>query len=220
MPKRVVINKPTSHITVAISYGDVIYIITVMLDGNNLGGALTAAPYSISWNTAVASNGSHTLTAVARDAAGNQASSAPVAVSVSNSVLTSFDFSLSNSGNVTAVQGQSASNATTVTFNSGTAQPVSFSASGLPSGTTGSFSPGSCAPNCTSTLSLFVSASTPTGVYPITVTGTSGSRSHTTSFTLTVTSSSPGVTNGSAVAFVQERQKGRILGAASIQLSR
>src|SRR6185295_14903534 len=42
------------------------------LDGSNLGGEDTAAPYSLSWNTTTASNGSHTLTAVARDAAGNR----------------------------------------------------------------------------------------------------------------------------------------------------
>ena len=43
-----------------------------------------AAPYSVSWNTATLANGSHTLTAVARDAAGNQKTSAGVTVTVSN----------------------------------------------------------------------------------------------------------------------------------------
>ena len=41
------------------------------LDGANLGAEDTTAPYSISWDTTTAANGSHTLTAVARDAAGN-----------------------------------------------------------------------------------------------------------------------------------------------------
>ncbi len=41
------------------------------LDGANLGTEDTTAPYSMSWNTTSTSNGSHTLTAVARDAAGN-----------------------------------------------------------------------------------------------------------------------------------------------------
>jgi len=44
----------------------------------------TTAPYSVPWDTTTASNGSHTLTAVARDAAGNSATSAPVTVTVSN----------------------------------------------------------------------------------------------------------------------------------------
>ncbi len=51
--------------------------------GTNLGAEVTSAPYSVSWNTTGAANGSHTLTAVARDAAGNRASSA-VTVTVSN----------------------------------------------------------------------------------------------------------------------------------------
>ena len=44
----------------------------------------TTAPYSVPWDTTTASNGSHTLTAVARDAAGNSATSTPVTVTVSN----------------------------------------------------------------------------------------------------------------------------------------
>jgi chitodextrinase len=57
------------------------------LDGAPLGAEDTTAPYSISWDTTGASNGSHTLTAVARDGANNQATSAPVAVTVANPVL-------------------------------------------------------------------------------------------------------------------------------------
>src|SRR5206468_2012394 len=54
------------------------------LDGANLGAEVLAAPYSLSWNTTGASNGSHTLTAVARDAAGNTATTAAVSVTVDN----------------------------------------------------------------------------------------------------------------------------------------
>src|SRR6185295_809526 len=54
------------------------------LDGANLGAEDTTAPYSISWNSTLATNGSHTLTAVARDPAGRTASSTPVTVSVAN----------------------------------------------------------------------------------------------------------------------------------------
>src|SRR5205809_7572985 len=55
-----------------------------LLDGANLGVEDAAAPYSVSWNTTTASNGSHTLTAVARDAAGNRTTSAAVTVTVFN----------------------------------------------------------------------------------------------------------------------------------------
>jgi chitodextrinase len=54
------------------------------LDGANLGAEDTSSPYSVSWNTASASEGSHSLTAVARDAAGNTTTSAAVNVTVDN----------------------------------------------------------------------------------------------------------------------------------------
>ena len=54
------------------------------LDGANLGALDTTAPYSVNWNTATAAGGSHSLTATARDAAGNVATSSPLNVTVSN----------------------------------------------------------------------------------------------------------------------------------------
>ena len=54
------------------------------LNGANLGAEVTAAPYTITWNSATAANGVHTLTAVARDAAGNTATSNSLAVTVAN----------------------------------------------------------------------------------------------------------------------------------------
>lgn len=54
------------------------------LDGSNLGSEDTTSPYNTSWNTASTTNGSHTLLAVARDAAGNVSTSTPVAITVSN----------------------------------------------------------------------------------------------------------------------------------------
>src|SRR2546426_9194324 len=54
------------------------------LDNGNLGSELTVGPYTLAWNTTGVPNGSHTLTAVARDAAGNTATSAAVSVTVNN----------------------------------------------------------------------------------------------------------------------------------------
>jgi Bacterial Ig domain len=54
------------------------------LQGANLGAEDTTAPYSTSWNTTTVPNGSYTLTAIARDAAGNTKTSAPITVTVSN----------------------------------------------------------------------------------------------------------------------------------------
>ncbi|MBI3408481.1 MAG: fibronectin type III domain-containing protein [Planctomycetes bacterium] len=53
-----------------------------LLDGATLGAEDTVAPYTVSWNTATASRGTHTLSARARDAAGNLTTSATVSVNV------------------------------------------------------------------------------------------------------------------------------------------
>ena len=70
------------------------------------------------------------------------------------------------------------------TFNSA----IALSASGMPSGTTVSFSPQTIpAPGAgTSTMTITVGASTPTGTYPITVTGNGGGIQQNTIVTLTV----------------------------------
>lgn len=54
------------------------------LDGTNIGSEDTTNPYGISWSSLSASNGSHTLTAVARDASGNSTTSSPVTITVNN----------------------------------------------------------------------------------------------------------------------------------------
>ena len=54
------------------------------VDGANLGAEVTATPYSTSWNTTTVADGTHTITAIARDAAGNIGSSQTVTVTVTN----------------------------------------------------------------------------------------------------------------------------------------
>jgi len=91
-PPTVSITSPASGtivagtISVTASASDNVGVVGVqfLLDGVNAGTEVTAAPYSVSWNTTTASNGSHSLAAVARDGAGNRTPSAPVAVTVSN----------------------------------------------------------------------------------------------------------------------------------------
>lgn len=55
------------------------------LDGASLAAEVNTSPYSVTWDTTTTSNGTHTLSAVARDAAGNTATSSPVSVTVNNS---------------------------------------------------------------------------------------------------------------------------------------
>ena len=57
-----------------------------LLDNNALGAEDTTSPYSISWDTTTAANGTHTLVARARDTSGNTALSAPVTVNVANAI--------------------------------------------------------------------------------------------------------------------------------------
>jgi len=73
-------------ITVSANASDNVGVVGVQfkLGGVNLAAEATSAPYSISWNTTTVANGSYTLTAVARDAAGNQTTSASVTVRLNN----------------------------------------------------------------------------------------------------------------------------------------
>jgi hypothetical protein len=54
------------------------------LDGNDIGTPLTAAPYDMDWNSNGTTDGIHSLTAVATDAAGNSTVSPAVSVTVKN----------------------------------------------------------------------------------------------------------------------------------------
>jgi len=93
VPPSVAINSPSAGSTVArtISVGatasDNVAVAGVQfkLDGVDIGAEDTTAPYSVAWDTTTATGGSHTLTAVARDTAGNRTTSDPVTVQVSNS---------------------------------------------------------------------------------------------------------------------------------------
>jgi len=126
---------------------------------------------------------------VSADVTGNEGSYSPYR---STGMTSGFDFSLSNSDGITVLPGGSGSNTIAVTLLSGTAQPVTLSAD---IGTTGiafavivSFNPRSGNPKFTSTCMITASSSASAGSYPITVIGTGGGLTRTTSFTLTVTS--------------------------------
>ncbi len=54
------------------------------VDGNSIGAEDTTSPYSTNWDSTTIANGTHTITAVARDAAGNTTTSSPVSVTVNN----------------------------------------------------------------------------------------------------------------------------------------
>jgi hypothetical protein len=92
------------------------------LDGNNLSAEDTSSPYSISWDATAATNGSHTLTAVARDAAGNTTASTAVNVTVTGGITpdtTPPAVSLTAPANGATVSGSSVSVAANASDNIG-----------------------------------------------------------------------------------------------------
>ena len=75
------------------------------IDGMNLGAEDTEAPYGITWNSATAINGAHTITAVARDAAGNERVAVATVTSLNTSsaalgLVAAFGFEKQESGKV------------------------------------------------------------------------------------------------------------------------
>ncbi len=103
------------------------------------------------------------------------------------------DFSITASPtSVTVTQGSAGTSTLSTATTSGSAQTVSFSASGLPSGATASFNPASVTSGGSSTLTLSTASTTPAGPYTVTVTGTATSGSHAASISLTVNSTGGG----------------------------
>jgi hypothetical protein len=75
-------------VTVTATASDDVGVVSVQFTANgaNIGGLDTAPPYAANWNTTAVANGTYTLSAVARDAANNSTISAPVSVTVNNSI--------------------------------------------------------------------------------------------------------------------------------------
>jgi len=108
------------------------------------------------------------------------------------------DFTVSaNPSSVTVAQGGNGTSTITVTSLNGFNSATTLSASGLPSGVTAAFSPNPVTPpangNVTSTLTLTASGTATTGTSNITITGTSGTLSHNTIISLTVTGGGGGL---------------------------
>jgi hypothetical protein len=88
-----------------------------LVDGSPLGAEVTTAPYSVQWNTTLATNGAHTLTARARDVGGNTTTSTALSVTVANTapsgLVAAYSFS-EGSGTSTADQSGTGNNGTLV----------------------------------------------------------------------------------------------------------
>jgi len=110
-----------------------------------------------------------------------------ITVALGVNTITGFDFDIiTTDTNGIVTQGSDVSDTVRLTLLSGTTQPVSLSASGLPSGADASFSPISCNPGCISQFTIITSPTTAIGDHVITITGTGGWVTHSTDYVLIV----------------------------------
>ena len=97
---------------------------------------------------------------------------------------------------LTAATGSAGASTVNTNVSGGFNSAIALSASGVPTGTTASFSPTSMAApgSGSSTLTLLVGATTAAGTYNILINGSGGNLTHSASITLTVTNGGGGVT--------------------------
>lgn len=102
-------------------------------------------------------------------------------------IVANPDFSLSATpASQSVLQGASVNYTVTLNPINQYVGTVSFSVSGLPTGATATFTPPSVTTSGNTTLAVSAAATTPTGSYTLTITGTDGVLTHTTSVTLVV----------------------------------
>jgi hypothetical protein len=105
-------------------------------------------------------------------------------------VVSQPDFSLSATpASQTVAPGAATSYTVAVTPAAGFTGSVTLSSTGLPAGAGASFSPNPA--TGTSTMTVTTTSATPAGSYPVTITGTSGTLSHTTSVQVVVQAAAP-----------------------------
>jgi hypothetical protein len=78
----------TVAVTASASSSVTIIGVQYQLDGASVGPLFREAPYTLFWDTSLASNGSHTLTAVAKDISASTATSSSIAVTILNNSST------------------------------------------------------------------------------------------------------------------------------------
>ncbi len=152
-----------------------------LLDGVNLGAEDISAPYAVSWNTTTASAGNHTLTARARDAAGNTTTSAGVIVTITPD----FSFTLLNATQNVDRTGSASFGVSISYLNGFTSSNVALSVSGLPNGVTGNYAVNPMT-NQGQTQLLINATNATSGIYPLTLTATAQSIVHSQQATLIV----------------------------------
>ncbi|MGW3043444.1 glycosyl hydrolase family 18 protein [Kitasatospora sp. NPDC001159] len=109
------------------------------------------------------------------------------------------DFSVAvNPNSATITAGSSTSAAISTAVRAGSAQSISLSVSGAPTGVTATVTPGSVTAGGSATLNVATTSAAAAGTYLLTVTSTAPSGTHTATYSLTVTGTAPstGLVNG------------------------
>jgi len=127
--------------------------------------------------------GTSTLTVTGTS--GTLTHSTTVSLTVTAPVQADFAISAAPSS-LTLRHNRSGNYTVTITGSNGFAGAVALSVSGLPTGTTGTFSPASVTGSGSSTLTITTTSSSPHGTVTLTITGVSGSLTHSKSVSLTV----------------------------------
>ena len=182
----------TSAITTTMvgSPGTVTIVAAVTPAGSGVGASLAASSIAAGGSTTLtvsaaadATPGSYTVTITGTE--GLIVHSTAVAVTVT--VPPPPDFTIGASPNTRSIRLAKASTTSysvTVTPIRGFTSAVALSVTGLPAGTSATFSPSST--TSTSKLTIAVTGSPPRGSYRLTITGTAGGLSHSTTVTLTI----------------------------------
>ncbi len=163
------------------------------VDNNNVGTEDTTAPYSMAWSSSTVADGSHQISAVARDAAGNVSSATPVSVTISNTQSpinlnlspTSLSFAAVSGGATPAAQSIIVSNPSSTGGENWTATTNQAWCHVTPAS-------GFLGTNSNANLSLSVDAPSNVGTFNCTVTVSSAEAANspqTAAITYTVTSS-------------------------------
>ena len=144
--------------------------------GGNPSSAAVANPGAVTYATP----GTYTASFTVTDNQGLTSAPATRTVTVA-------DFNLSGTpSSGTVIPGGSTTYTATVSAVNGFTGTVDFSVTGLPAGATATFSPASVTTSGSTTLTIATSATTPGGSYPLTIHGTSGTRTRTVNVTLVV----------------------------------
>ncbi|MFZ1085280.1 MAG: protease pro-enzyme activation domain-containing protein [Terracidiphilus sp.] len=156
--------------------------VTALFSPTSLTGAGTSTLTFTAASTAAP--GTYTISVTGTPASGT-AKTATLTLTVTAAVTGSFTIAVSPTSGYLD-RGQSGYAIVTTTASGGFNSAITFSATGIPSGVTGSFSPSSVNGSGTTDFTLTVSRNAPTGTYPITITGAGGGLTESTVLTFEV----------------------------------